>query len=77
MRRTAKTVTFGVVYGMSEYGLEQATGLTREQAGEFIRAYFEKYPKVWDYLDTTKKQARDKGYVQTLLGRRRYVPEVR
>ena len=77
MRRMAKTVNFGVVYGMSEYGLEQATGLTREQAGEFIRAYFEKYPKVWDYLDSTKKQARDKGYVRTLLGRRRYVPEVR
>jgi DNA polymerase-1 len=77
MRRLAKTVNFGVVYGMSEFGLEQATDLSREQAGEFIRAYFEKYPKVMDYLEATRKRAREKGYVQTLLGRRRYVPEVR
>lgn len=77
MRRAAKTVNFGVVYGMSEYGLEQATGYTREQAARFIKAYFEKYPQVWLYLESTKKQVRDEGYVQTMLGRRRYVPEVR
>ncbi|MBI2858682.1 MAG: DNA polymerase I, partial [Chloroflexi bacterium] len=76
-RRLAKTVNFGVVYGMSEYGLEQATGLTREQARQFIDAYFNKYPGVKAYMDATKKQARDGGYVQTLLGRRRHVPEVR
>lgn len=76
MRRLAKTVNFGVIYGMSEYGLEQATELTRQEAGNFIRAYFEKYPKVRQFLETTKKQAREKGYVQTLLGRRRYLPEV-
>lgn len=76
MRRLAKTVNFGVVYGMSEYGLEQATELTREQAADFILAYFQKYPGVKRYLEETKRQARQRGYVETLLGRRRYAPEV-
>ncbi|MFH0941702.1 MAG: DNA polymerase I, partial [Chloroflexota bacterium] len=76
-RRLAKVVNFGVIYGMSEYGLEQATELTREEAGQFISAYFDKYPKVRQYLEATKQQSREKGYVQTLLGRRRYLPEVR
>lgn len=76
MRRVAKTVNFGVIYGMSDYGLEQATGLSREEAAQFISAYFEKYPKVKDYIENTKKQARELGYVQTLMGRRRYIPEI-
>ena len=76
MRRLAKTVNFGVIYGMSEYGLEQATELSREDAGKFIKAYFEKYPQVREYLENTKQQARTKGYVQTILGRRRYIPEI-
>ncbi len=76
MRRVAKTVNFGVIYGMSEYGLEQATELSREEAAQFITAYFEKYPGVKQYLESTKQQARDKGYVQTLLGRRRTIPEI-
>ncbi|MFH1169408.1 MAG: DNA polymerase I, partial [Chloroflexota bacterium] len=76
MRRLAKTVNFGVIYGMSEYGLEQATELSREEAGKFITAYFEKYPKVKEYLEGTKEQARKTGYVQTILGRRRYLPEI-
>jgi DNA polymerase-1 len=76
MRRLAKTVNFGVIYGMSEYGLEQATELSREDAGKFIRAYFDKYPQVKEYLENTKQQARTKGYVQTILGRRRYIPEI-
>jgi DNA polymerase-1 len=77
MRRVAKTVNFGVIYGMSDYGLEQATDFSREQAAQFIAAYFEKYPKVRDYIEMTKQQARELGYVQTVLGRRRYVPEVK
>ncbi len=77
MRRVAKTVNFGVIYGMSDYGLEQATDFSREQAAQFIAAYFEKYPKVKDYIETTRQQARELGYVQTVLGRRRYVPEVK
>jgi DNA polymerase-1 len=76
MRRVAKTVNFGVIYGMSDYGLEQATELSREEAARFIAAYFEKYPGVKQYLESTKQQARDKGYVQTLLGRRRSIPEI-
>jgi DNA polymerase-1 len=76
MRRVAKTVNFGVIYGMSEYGLEQATELSREEAAKFIVAYFEKYPGVAEYLGRTKDQARKLGYVQTILGRRRAVPEV-
>jgi DNA polymerase-1 len=76
MRRLAKTVNFGVIYGMSEFGLEQATELSREEAAKFIASYFEKYPSVKEYLENTKRQAREKGYVQTLLGRRRYIPEI-
>jgi len=76
MRRLAKTVNFGVIYGMSDYGLEQATELSREEAAQFITSYFEKYPGVKQYLDSTKKQAREMGYVQTLLGRRRFIPEI-
>jgi DNA polymerase-1 len=75
-RRFAKTVNFGVIYGMSDYGLEQATEFSREQAGKFIKAYFEKYPGVRKYLDNTKELARRQGYVQTLLGRRRYIPDI-
>jgi DNA polymerase-1 len=76
MRRLAKTVNFGVIYGMSEYGLEQATELSREEAAKFIAAYFEKYPQVKKYLEATKEQARKTGYVQTILGRRRFIPEI-
>jgi len=76
MRRLAKTVNFGVIYGMSEYGLEQATELSREEAAQFIAAYFAKYPKVKEYLEATKRQARENGYVQTIMGRRRFIPEI-
>jgi DNA polymerase-1 len=76
MRRVAKTVNFGVIYGMSDFGLEQATELSREEANQFIQSYFEKYPGIKQYLESTKQQARDKGYVQTLLGRRRPIPEI-
>jgi DNA polymerase-1 len=76
MRRNAKTVNFGVIYGMSDYGLEQATKLSREEAAQFIALYFETYPKVKEYLEAIKEQARKLGYVQTVLGRRRFLPEV-
>ncbi len=76
MRRVAKTINFGVIYGMSEYGLEQATGLSREEAARFIAAYFEKYSRTAEYLEATKQRARDLGYVETILGRRRYIPEI-
>ncbi|MBM4452941.1 MAG: DNA polymerase I, partial [Chloroflexi bacterium] len=76
MRRVAKTVNFGVIYGMSDYGLEQATDFSREEAAQFIASYFQKYPRVKDYIETTKAQAREQGYVQTVMGRRRYIPEL-
>ncbi|MFC2035802.1 DNA polymerase I [Chloroflexota bacterium] len=76
MRQLAKTVNFGVIYGMSDYGLEQATELSRQEAAEFITSYFKKYFGVKQYLEATKQQARDKGYVQTLLGRRRSITDV-
>jgi DNA polymerase-1 len=77
MRRVAKTVNFGVIYGMSDYGLEQATDFSREEAAQFITSYFEKYPNVKEYIETTKNQARELGYVQTVMGRRRYIPEIK
>ncbi len=77
MRRTAKTINFGVIYGMSNYGLEQATDFSREEATRFIESYFQKYPGVKEYIEVTKTQAREKGYVETVLGRRRYIPEIK
>jgi DNA polymerase-1 len=76
MRRVAKTVNFGVIYGMSDYGLEQATELSREEAAQFIKAYFQRYSGVKAYLEESKRQARERGYVQSALGRRRYIPEI-
>ncbi len=76
MRRAAKTINFGVIYGMSGYGLQQATDLSREEAELFITTYFNRYPGVRQYIETTKKQAAALGYVQTVLGRRRYIPEI-
>ncbi len=75
-RRLAKVVNFGVLYGMSGYGLEQATELSREEANQFIKTYYEKYSGVQAYLERTKQQARERGYVETILGRRRYVPDI-
>jgi len=77
MRRVAKTANFGIIYGMSDYGLEQATGLSHEEATQFIKTYFEKYQGVKVYLEATKQQARERGYVETLLGRRRYISEIK
>jgi DNA polymerase-1 len=76
MRRFAKTINFGVVYGMSSYGLEQATELSREEAGKFIKAYFDKYSGVKWFMELTKEQAHKSGYVQTILGRKRTVPDI-
>ena len=77
MRRVAKSINFGISYGMSGYGMAWRTGLSREEADRFIENYFAKYSRVKAYLDETKRQAREVGYVETLLGRRRYFPELR
>jgi DNA polymerase-1 len=76
MRRTAKGVNFGILYGQGPFGLAQQTGMSQEEATEFIKTYFATYTKVKEYLDRTRAQAREQGYVETLLGRRRYFPEL-
>jgi DNA polymerase I len=76
MRRHAKAVNFGIVYGISDYGLSQSLSITRKEAGEFIERYLDSYPGVKDYMDEIVKDAKQKGYVQTLLHRRRYIPEI-
>jgi len=75
-RRMAKTVNFGVLYGMSDYGLATQLGLSRAEARAFIENYFAQFPTVADYLEQTKREAAERGYVTTLLGRRRYIPEL-
>ncbi len=77
MRRVAKSINFGISYGMSGYGMAWRTGLPQKEADRFIKEYFTKYSRVKAYLDETKRRARDVGYVETLLGRRRYFPELR
>ncbi|MCR6107559.1 DNA polymerase I [Salipaludibacillus agaradhaerens] len=76
MRRTAKAVNFGIVYGISDYGLSQNLGITRKEARTFIDRYFESYPGVKEYMDTIVEEAREKGFVTTMLHRRRYLPEL-
>jgi len=76
MRRVAKTTNFAISYGVTGYGLSRQTSLTPEEAGQFIDHYFRQYPKVRSYLDETKVKATLNGYVETLLGRRRYFPEL-
>lgn len=76
MRRSAKAVNFGIVYGISDYGLSQSLGITRKEAALFIERYFESYPKVKEYMDNIVDEAREKGYVSTLLQRRRYLPDL-
>lgn len=76
MRSAAKALNFGIIYGMSTFGFAQSAGVDQEEAREFIRKYFENYPQVAQFLDEVKISAREKGYVETQLGRRRYIPEI-
>ena len=76
MRRIAKVLNFGVIYGLSPHGISQQTGFSREQGKEFIDTYFAKYPGISDYLERVKTQARADQYVETALGRRRYLPDI-
>ncbi|WP_240374636.1 DNA polymerase I [Bacillus piscicola] len=76
MRRSAKAVNFGIVYGISDYGLSQSLGITRKEAQEFIDRYLDSYPDVRQYMEDIKEVARENGYVTTLLKRRRYLPEI-
>jgi DNA polymerase I len=76
MRRHAKAVNFGIVYGISDYGLSQSLDITRKEAGEFIKKYLESFPGVKEYMDDIVQEAKQKGFVTTLLNRRRYLPEI-
>lgn len=76
MRRQAKAVNFGIVYGISDYGLSQNLGISRKEAGKYIERYLDSYPGVKAYMDDIVHSAKQKGYVSTLMQRRRYLPEI-
>ena len=76
MRRLAKVMNFGIIYGLSPHGISQQTGLDLQQGAAFIDSYLGRYPGIRDYINSTKRFAREQGYVETALGRRRYIPEL-
>ena len=75
-RRLAKVLNFGIIYGLSAFGISQQTELTAEEGKQFIESYFNRYSGIREYIERTKSQAREQGYVQTMLGRRRRIPEI-
>ena len=75
-RRYAKTINFGLIYGMSSYGLAKSLGIDNTAAKNYIDRYFQRYPGVWQYMQDTKAQAKARGYVETVFGRRLYLPEI-
>ena len=75
-RRSAKAINFGLIYGMSAHGLSKQLGIERQQAADYMNVYFERYPGVKNYMNTTREQAKLDGYVETLFGRRLYLPEI-
>jgi len=77
LRRSAKAINFGLIYGMSSFGLAQQLGLSRNQAQSYIDLYFARYPGVKQYMDGIRELAREQGYVETLFGRRLYLPEIK
>ena len=77
MRRIAKMMNFGVIYGLSAHGLSQRAGMERRDAQEFIDAYFQRFARVAEYIEEIKQSTRERGYAETLLGRRRYIPEIK
>lgn len=76
LRRSAKAINFGLIYGMSAFGLSQQLGISRTKAQSYIDLYFSRYPGVKQYMENIQKQAKDQGYVETLFGRRLYLPEI-
>jgi len=77
VRRRAKAINFGIIYGISAFGLANQLSIPREEAGDYIKRYFERFPGIRDYMDRTKAFAREKGYVETIFGRRAHYPEIR
>lgn len=75
-RRNAKAVNFGIVYGISDFGLSNNLGITRKKAKDYIETYFERYPGIKEYMETVVRDARDTGYVETLFNRRRELPDI-
>lgn len=75
-RRRAKAVNFGLIYGMSAFGLAKQLGIARHEAQHYVDRYFERFPGVLDYMERTRKQAHEQGYVETLFGRRLYLPDI-
>ena len=75
-RRSAKAINFGLIYGMSAFGLTRQLGITRGDAQEYIELYFARYPKVKEYMDAIRNQARESGFVETVFGRRLYLPDI-
>ena len=76
LRQRAKAINFGIVYGISPFGLARQLGISKENAAEYIQTYFKCYPGIQDYVERVKQEAREKGYVTTLLGRRCYIPDI-
>ncbi len=77
IRRRAKAINFGIIYGISAFGLANQLGIEREEAGAYIRKYFERFPGIRDYMESTKKFAKDNGYVLTLFGRKCHYPDIK
>ncbi len=75
-RRIAKVLNFGVIYGLSPHGIAQQTGFSREEGSKFIESYFAKYPGISEYIENVKVKTRETQYVETVMGRRRYVPDI-
>jgi DNA polymerase-1 len=76
-RRSAKAINFGLIYGMSAFGLARQLGIERSAAQEYVDLYFARYPGVKDFMERTRDQAREQGYVETLFGRRLYLPDIK
>jgi DNA polymerase I len=76
VRRRAKAINFGIIYGISAFGLANQLAIPREEAGEYIRTYFQRFPGIRDYMDATKRFAREHGFVETVFGRRCHFPRI-
>jgi DNA polymerase-1 len=76
IRRQAKAINFGIIYGISAFGLANQLSISREEAGNYIKTYFLRFPGIKDYMDQTRKAAREKGYVETIFGRRCHFPRI-